>query len=41
MKSQQRDFDKKAATWDADTIRVKSAEDVVKAIKQQVTLKGK
>lgn len=38
MKSQQHDFDKKAATWDENPTRVKLAEDVVHAIKQQVTL---
>lgn len=38
MKTQQHDFDKKAATWDENPTRVKLAEDVVQAIKQQVTL---
>ena len=38
MKTQQHDFDIKAATWDENPTRVKLAEDVVQAIKQQVTL---
>lgn len=38
MKSQQRDFDKEAATWDENPTRVKLAEDVVQAIKRQVAL---
>lgn len=38
MNSQRRDFDKKAATWDENPTRVKLAEDVVQAIKQQVAL---
>ena len=38
MNTQQRDFDKKAATWDENPTRVKLAEDVVQAIKQAVPL---
>jgi 2-polyprenyl-3-methyl-5-hydroxy-6-metoxy-1,4-benzoquinol methylase len=38
MQSQQRDFDKKAATWDENPTRLKLAEDVVQAIRQQVRL---
>jgi 2-polyprenyl-3-methyl-5-hydroxy-6-metoxy-1,4-benzoquinol methylase len=38
MKTQQHDFDKKAATWDENPTRVKLAEDVVQAIRQQVRL---
>lgn len=38
MNSQPRDFDKEAANWDSNPTRVKLADDVVQAIKQQVKL---
>ncbi|MBP9012619.1 MAG: class I SAM-dependent methyltransferase [Smithella sp.] len=39
MKDQKRNFDKEAATWDEHPARVKLAEDVARAMTQQVTLK--
>jgi predicted TPR repeat methyltransferase len=39
MNSEKRDFDKEAATWDENPVRVKLVKDVSTAISKQVVLK--